>query len=156
MCYLSPHFLGSRYRQVLQLGDSVFRRKFPQQPFLAFWVSNITFENSWAKFHLVPDPHRPPLHCVQCEGKGSWGRNTGQYVSWSSDYSCFETRHPEFRFYCFCFKYCFFFKLLNDFMDLYIFGFFVFFFLFTCATFLFLFYLFFQVIPSMKRNPGHS
>lgn len=92
----------------MQCGDSDVRRPCSQQPFLAFAVSNVTFENSWSKFHLALDPHIPPLHCAQIEDKGSSGRSMEQDLTWPSDYSCFASSHPECRFYCcFCFCFCF-------------------------------------------------
>lgn len=106
----------SWYRHVMQCGDSDVRRPCSQQPFLAFGVSNVTFENSWSKFHLALDPHIPPLHCAQIEDKGSSGRSMEQDLTWPSDYSCFASSHPECRFYC-CFCFCFF-KKKTTFNDL--------------------------------------
>lgn len=77
-CQIQPHpqFLGIDMRH--DVGTPDFRRQFSQQPLLAFWVSNVTFANSWSKFHPVPDPHRPPLRYIQFEDKGSSERSTEQ------------------------------------------------------------------------------
>lgn len=74
-----------------------FVRQISQQPFLAFWVSRVTLENSWTKFHLVRDSLNP-LCYVQREDKGSSRKNTEQDAMWPHDYSCFENNHPECRF----------------------------------------------------------
>lgn len=101
-CQLQPYRSFS-----VQTRDTMWELRLQKTVFTAtpfsFWVSNVTFGNSWSKFHLVPDPHRPPLHYIQFEDKGSSGRSTEQDVIWPSDYSCFCKQPPRMQILLFLF-----------------------------------------------------